>query len=263
MSFRRLRRRPSPAAVLASIALFVALDGPATAARLIDGGSIAPRSITAKQVKANTLTGNEVRNGSLGTGDLSRKAVTALRVTPAGSVGSTQLAAHAVTADKVTAGAIGTTSLADQGVQAIDLADGAVGMNQLAMGAVTSTKIADGAVGGQAVADGSLQTHDVGEFAGSVKVDFAPFVGNDCQVAKDIVPAPTAAAQANNVSDDVVFVSPAAGWPDPIILVGNPGANNTLRIVACRIGGDPSSGATGDDIDPGETVFQYVAIDQP
>jgi hypothetical protein len=182
-------------------------------------------------------------------------------VTPAGSVGPTQLAAHAVTADKVTAGAIGTTALADQGVQGIDLADGAVGMNQLAAGAVTSTKLADGAVGSQAIADGSLQTHDIAEFAGSVMVDFAPFVGNDCQVAKDIVPVPTNASQANNISDDVLFVSPAAGWPDPIIVVGNPGANNTLRIVACRIGGDgtPSS----DDIDPGETVFQYVAVDQP
>jgi len=263
MVLHRLCRRPSPAAVIASIALFVALDGPATAARLIDGGSIKADSITGKQVKDGSLGSADVRNGSLTTADLSRKAVTALRATPAGSVDTPQIAARAVTADKVTAGAIGTTALADQGVQATDLADGSVGMNQLAAGAVTSTKIADGAVGGQAIADGSLQTHDVGEFAGSVKVDFAPFVGNDCQVAKDIVPMPTAAGQANNISDDVILVSPAAGWPDPIIVVGNPGANNTLRIVACRIGGDPSPGGGGDDIDPGETVFQYVAIDQP
>ena len=54
------RRRPSPALVIALIALFVAGAGSATAARLISGRSI----------KNNSVTGRDIRNGSLGTGDV-------------------------------------------------------------------------------------------------------------------------------------------------------------------------------------------------
>jgi hypothetical protein len=150
-------------------------------------------------------------------------------------------------------------ALAAKGVKAEALADGAVGSGQLAAAAVTPSKIADGAVGGGAVADGSLQTKDIGDFYGSVSVDFMPFDDetNRCQVAKDIVPQPSAPGQGNVIADDVVLVSPAAGWPDLIVVTANPGANNTVRIVACRVG------ALTPSIDPGPTTFQYVAIDQP
>ena len=50
--------------VVALLALFIALDGPATAARLIDGSSI----------KRNSITNRQVRNGTLGTQDLSKSA---------------------------------------------------------------------------------------------------------------------------------------------------------------------------------------------
>ena len=49
------RRRPSAALVVASLALFVALDGPATAAHFISGATIKPSSITTKQVRNRTL----------------------------------------------------------------------------------------------------------------------------------------------------------------------------------------------------------------
>ena len=48
---RFTRRRPSPAMVVALIALFVALGGPAQAKRVIDGGSIRKGTITSKQIK--------------------------------------------------------------------------------------------------------------------------------------------------------------------------------------------------------------------
>jgi hypothetical protein len=55
--------------VIACLALFAALGGTATAARLI----------TSKQIKNNTITGKDVRNGSLTRGDLGFS--TAMRVT--------------------------------------------------------------------------------------------------------------------------------------------------------------------------------------
>ena len=63
------RRRPSAALVVALLALFVAVGGPAEAARLI--GS------------------NDVKDRSLKTRDLSKKAVKTLQATPRRSVGAT------------------------------------------------------------------------------------------------------------------------------------------------------------------------------
>jgi len=80
------RRRPSAALVVALLALFVAVGGPAEAARLI--GS------------------KDVKNGSLKTEDLSRKAVKSLQETPRRSVGERQLRDGAVATAKLRDGAI-------------------------------------------------------------------------------------------------------------------------------------------------------------
>jgi hypothetical protein len=247
---------------VALLALFIALGGPAQAAHLISGSSI----------KANSITNKQIRNGTLGTQDLSKKAYTTLRTTPAGSVGTTQLrenavtgkaiAAKAVDASKLVDGAVGNTQLAGKSVDASKLADGAVGPTQLATGAVTSSKVADGSIGAAAIADGTLQTSDLGDFYGTVTVDFAPFAANTCQEAtvSNLQPAGGPAAK-NTIADDVVSISPSAGWPDPIVLNANPGAGNTIRIIACRVGGNPADET--DEIDPPQTVFRYVAFDTP
>ena len=98
--------------VVALIALFVALGGPAQAKRVIDGASIRKGTITTKQIK----------NGSVAKADLSKAAVRSLTATPASSVGSAQLV--------------------DGQVLAPDLGAGSVGQAQLAPGAVTASKLA-------------------------------------------------------------------------------------------------------------------------
>jgi hypothetical protein len=246
--------------VVALLALFVALDGPATAAHLIDG----------KTIKRNSITNQQVRNGTLGTQDLSKSALKKLEATPSSSVGTKQLRDGAVTmkaigskavdASKLADGAVGNTQLAGKAVDAGKLADGSVGSTQLAASAVTSSKITSGSVGADAIADGGLQTKDLGDFYGTVSVDFTEFQPNTCQVAPINNPQPAAAGQANAIADDVVSVSPStnSGWPDLIMVTANPGAGNTIRIVACRVGseGNPT-------IDPDRTTFQYVAFDTP
>jgi hypothetical protein len=64
-----LKRRLSPAMLVAVVALSLALGGSATAALVVTGSA----------VKDGSLTGKDVRNRSLGTRDLSPKAVGALR----------------------------------------------------------------------------------------------------------------------------------------------------------------------------------------
>ncbi|HYH52939.1 MAG TPA: collagen-like protein [Solirubrobacterales bacterium] len=67
---RRTRRLPSPATVLASIAVFAVLAGSATAATSLINGS---------EIKKGTITGKQIKNKSLAVKDLSKAAVKKLR----------------------------------------------------------------------------------------------------------------------------------------------------------------------------------------
>jgi hypothetical protein len=216
--------------VVALVALFVALGGPAQAKRLIDGGSI----------RKNTITSRQIKNGSVAKADLTKGAVRSLTTTPPGSVRSAQIA--------------------DGSVLAPDLGAGAVGPGQLATGAVTASKLAGDSVGGGSVANGSLQTVDIGSFTGSVNVDFLPFDAGDrrCQVA-EAPAAPTGGSP--NLADDVVAVSPPSGWSDFLVVTGKPAPGNTIRIVACWSA--PENTVPADFPNPPLTTFRYVTFDAP
>jgi hypothetical protein len=59
-------RRPSPAMVVASIALIVALSGTAIAAQNINGGAIKKQTIGGGKLKQKTLTGFQINTNKLG-----------------------------------------------------------------------------------------------------------------------------------------------------------------------------------------------------
>ena len=61
------KRRPSPAMVVAVIALIVALAGTAYAAQSINGGSIKKQTIGGGKLKKKTLTGFQINTNKLGT----------------------------------------------------------------------------------------------------------------------------------------------------------------------------------------------------
>src|SRR5215207_10647238 len=62
-----MKRRPSPAMVVAVIALIVALAGTAYAAQTINGGAIKKQTIGGGKLKKDTLTGFQINNNKLGT----------------------------------------------------------------------------------------------------------------------------------------------------------------------------------------------------
>ncbi len=68
------KRRPSPAMVVAIIALVVALGGTAYAAGQINGGAIMKQSIGAGKLKHKTLTGYQINTNKLGTIPLAKRA---------------------------------------------------------------------------------------------------------------------------------------------------------------------------------------------
>ncbi len=67
-------RRPSPAMVVAVIALVVALAGTAYAAQTINGGAIKKQTIGAGKLKHKTLTGYQINLNKLGAVPLAKRA---------------------------------------------------------------------------------------------------------------------------------------------------------------------------------------------
>jgi hypothetical protein len=78
--FARLRpSRPSPAMVVAMIALVVACAGTATAATVLihSSSQIANGVITANNIHASTITGRQIKNGSIGANQIANSSIAA------------------------------------------------------------------------------------------------------------------------------------------------------------------------------------------
>jgi hypothetical protein len=222
----RLRsRRPSAALVVALLALFVAAGGPAEAARMI--------------------TGRQIKDRSLQTRDLSRKAIKALQRTPPASVGQKALQDGAVTTVKVAPAAIGSPQLAP----------GAVGTRELRAGAAGTAQLADGAVTGAKIADGTLDTRDFARFSGRFRVTVPAVPANSCWSGEPVGLAPEA-AQAD-ISSDLVLVTPDAAWPEDKLAFTVRGSANKTRFV---LAGCNVTNVATQPIDAG---FRYVVLDLP
>lgn len=128
-------RRPSPALVVACIAVFVAVGGPAWAKGVLVGS---------KQIK----------DGSIAAKDLRAELIKNLQTTPNNGVT--------------------TGKIADGNVAQVDLATNAVSRGKIEDGAVSVEKLADRSVSGAKVADGSLKAKDIGGFAGKASIALAP-----------------------------------------------------------------------------------------
>ena len=204
-------RRPSTASLIAIAALFVALGGPAQAARLIDG----------KDIRKGTVGSKQVKDRSLKARDLSRRSVRTLTATPDGSIVGSKLADDAVTTRALAPGSVLTGSVADNSLTAADLAassvgteevsDNAVGQTEIRNNGVGASEISDQSIDGGEIIDGGLLARDVGRFSGTVSVDFSLLAAGACQGAA-VTDTPADVADAD-ISNDLIVVAPGAGWP--------------------------------------------------
>jgi hypothetical protein len=221
-------RRPSAPMLVALLALFAALGGPAQAKRLLVGSG-------------------DVRNHSLQVRDLSRKAVRSLRKTPNGSVNEAKLRNGAVTPGKLARGAVGSAAIADRSVGGGDVAQGAVG----------SFEVADGSLTGADVADGTLDARDIGRFWGHFTIHVGPVVGGQCWRGDPVGLAPERSHAS--ITGDMVLVTPGPNWPDAptagLTLTAHPSTTpGRFTLVACN----PTSTLVN-----GDFTFNYVVIDVP
>jgi hypothetical protein len=247
----RLRpRRPSAALVIALIALFVALGGPAEAAHLIDG----------KLLKRGSVSGAAIKDRSVTVRDLSKSTVRKLQSTPSGSITPTKIANGAITPGKLARGAVTSGAIAAGGVASGNLATGSVG----------SPQVADGSLTGADIADGGLSANDIGRFWGQFSVVLGrdstnhdhPINPGECWSGE---PVGLAAERAGaNINKDVVLVTPGPQWPDKKLSLTVRQSVNPSRfvLIACNpLNGTPT---TDNTVAPGtQVVFNYVIIDVP
>jgi hypothetical protein len=190
--------------LVALLALFVALGGPAQAAKLINGAKIKKGTVASKQVK----------NRSLKVRDLSSAAVRTLLSAPANSITARSLAPGSVLTGAVADNTIGAADLWTNSVGSDEIADNAVGQAAIRGNGVAAAEIADDSIDGGEIIDGGLSVRDVARHTGTFDWDVAALGTGACVTGW--VPV-----QGAQIAGDFVLISPTAAWPDDLVYTAN------------------------------------------
>jgi hypothetical protein len=232
--------------IIALLALFVALGGPAQAAKLINGAKIKKDTVASKQIKDRSL---KVR-------DLGAGAIRALTTTPDGSIGPSQLAENAVTTHALAPGSVLTGNIADNSLTSADLgtnsagsdevADNAIGQSEIRNNGVSASEIADNSIDGGEIIDGSLSVRDLARQVGTLQWP-VPLLGTDkC----DVKPVPITGIE---IAGDFMVISPTGAWPAELVYTVNGTSSETeFKVQACNRGSVSIAGAT--------YVFNYAVM---
>lgn len=230
------RHRPGAPMIVALIALFVALGGPAQAERAVDR--------VATRLGHGSVTSAQVKDHSLQVADLSHKAVRKLERTPRGSVTESRLRNGAVTPGKLAKGSVRSTAIADRAVQGGDIALGAVG----------SLEVADNSLTGADVADGGLDARDIGRFWGHFSITVGPVLAGKCWQGDPVGLAPERSGA--DISSDLIKVTPGAAWPGSLTFASRVSTTSSrFTILACN----PTTATVAAVLVP----FNYIIINVP
>jgi hypothetical protein len=205
--------RPSPAMVVASIALLVALGGTAIAAKKIGSG----------QIKKNAVKTKKIANQAVTKGKLADGAVSSAKLVD-GAVESSSIAQDAVATGKIQSNAVTQGKLADDSVGTAQLLPDSVGTNKLRANAVTGDKVLNGSLGlskiSQVIADATLPG---GNMLGA----------GACQLSDAV----TVSGLQN--ADYVLVIARTDNWDPQLVLDGyEPGPDpDEVRFRVCNIAG--------------------------
>lgn len=123
--------RPSPALVIACVALFAALSGSAMAAKFaIRSAQIVDGTVRTADLRDNAVNTFKVANGTITADDLATD-----------SVGTDEIAKDAVKADEIAPEAVASSEVANQSLTQDDLGPNSVGSSELQAGAVRATEL--------------------------------------------------------------------------------------------------------------------------
>jgi hypothetical protein len=145
---RRLaRHRPSPAMIVALIALFVALSGASYAA-------LAVNSVGPKQLKKDAVRSSKVKDGSLTGGDVKDSSLTGGDLTD-GSVALADLGNNSVNGTKIVDGSIALPDLGPNSVDGSKVANGSLEGGDVKAGTFLGGSVTTQYTEGPELADGT------------------------------------------------------------------------------------------------------------
>jgi hypothetical protein len=123
--------RPSPALVIACMALFLALTGSALAAKAAIGSrQIVNGSVRTVDLRDSAVSSPKIADATIAAADLGTD-----------SVGSDEIAKDAVNSDEIAENAVTSGEVADQSLTANDLGPDSVGSSELQAGSVHSSEL--------------------------------------------------------------------------------------------------------------------------
>src|SRR5215207_3193632 len=233
-SIPRRRRRPSAPMLVAMLALFVALGGPAQAARLIDGS----------RIKAGTVASKQLKDRSIKPRDLSSSAVRMLQSTPDNSVTALKLGEHSVTTRALAPGSVLTGTVGDNTLTAIDLAsnavrteevaDNAIGQSEIRNNGVAASELADNSIDGGEIIDAGLSIRDIARKVGTLELTIRQLAANACEPPQPIDVA------GIGIRGDFIVLSPTSPWPSELVYTVNGTASETqFKVQVCNRSGAP------------------------
>jgi hypothetical protein len=124
--------RPSPALVIACVALFMALAGSAVAAKVasVRSAQIVDGTVRTIDLRDNAVSSPKIANATVTADDLGTD-----------SVGSDEIAKDAVNSDEIAANAVTSSEVAEQSLTQDDLGPNSVGSSELQAGAVRASEL--------------------------------------------------------------------------------------------------------------------------
>jgi hypothetical protein len=232
-----LRRRPSPAMVVACLALFVALGGSALAAApLITGAQINNGSVTGRDLRNNSVKGADVAEASLGRVPSAATALTAQ------TASSASAAASAANADRLDGK--DSSQFLENGATAAGDLSGTYPNPALRNGSVTGAKILANAVGTAHVSANALDVvADTDVEVVSDSTDFPSIAGHACEFRG--LSFPGSATWHVLVPVDI-------NLPDGLVIQEAHGQTYGGWMMVCN--------TTASAIDPGPTTFTFLKI---
>lgn len=237
-------RKPSPSLVIAVAALFVALGGPATAAKLISGKKLRNNSVTSAKIRNRTLTATDISRSTLGALRRQSNSVTSANIVD-GTIGVADMGASSVTGNQVADHTLTGVDIAADSLTGTEIATLSVGANELAADSVLRDKIKDGAISkpkiaGEAIAsdevrDGSLTAKDVGKATGTFTLDAMGTVPVNACKTEDV-------ATNADLTNTIILVASRPG------VIASAAATSTAsaRVTLCHMVGDAPADLDGD-----------------
>jgi hypothetical protein len=133
--------RPSPALVIACVALFAALSGSAMAAKFaVRSAQIVDGTVRTVDLRDNAVSSPKIADATVSAGDLGTDSVGSDEIAK-DAVDTDEIAKDAVKADEIAPEAVASSEVANQSLTQDDLGPNSVGSSELQAGAVRASEL--------------------------------------------------------------------------------------------------------------------------